>query len=71
MWADNNPLREHDQELPYTRQKKMTKSGAAGYRSQYLSHAKRALYHLSYSPSHAGHAKRTNFIIAETAILQL
>ena len=26
-------------------------SGAAGYRSRYLSHAKRALYHLSYSPS--------------------
>ena len=25
-------------------------SGAAGYRSPYLSHAKRALYHLSYSP---------------------
>ena len=24
--------------------------GAAGYRSPYLSHAKRALYHLSYSP---------------------
>ena len=26
------------------------KLGAAGYRSPYLSHAKRALYHLSYSP---------------------
>jgi hypothetical protein len=26
------------------------KIGAAGYRSRYLSHAKRALYHLSYSP---------------------
>ena len=25
--------------------------GAAGYRSPYLSHAKRALYHLSYSPA--------------------
>ena len=24
--------------------------GEAGYRSQYLSHAKRALYHLSYIP---------------------
>ena len=24
--------------------------GGAGYRSQYLSHAKRALYHLSYAP---------------------
>ena len=26
-------------------------SGGAGYRSRYLSHAKRALYHLSYAPS--------------------
>ena len=26
------------------------KSGGAGYRSRYLSHAKRALYHLSYAP---------------------
>ena len=26
----------------------MAKSGAAGYQSQYLSHAKRVLYHLSY-----------------------
>ena len=25
-------------------------SGDAGYRSRYLSHAKRALYHLSYTP---------------------
>ena len=25
--------------------------GAGGYRSRYLSHAKRALYHLSYGPS--------------------
>ena len=25
-------------------------SGGAGYRSRYLSHAKRALYHLSYAP---------------------
>ena len=30
--------------------KKYHENGAAGYRSQYLSHAKRALYHLSYSP---------------------
>ena len=29
------------------------KSGDAGYRSRYLSHAKRALYHLSYAPSMA------------------
>ena len=26
------------------------KVGGAGYRSRYLSHAKRALYHLSYAP---------------------
>ena len=26
-------------------------SGGAGYRSRYLSHAKRALYHLSYAPN--------------------
>ena len=26
------------------------KFGGAGYRSRYLSHAKRALYHLSYAP---------------------
>ncbi len=26
--------------------------GGAGYRSRYLSHAKRALYHLSYAPVH-------------------
>ena len=26
------------------------KSGAGGYRSRYLAHAKRALYHLSYGP---------------------
>ena len=25
--------------------------GDAGYRSRYLSHAKRALYHLSYTPA--------------------
>ena len=28
-------------------------SGGAGYRSRYLSHAKRALYHLSYAPQMA------------------
>jgi hypothetical protein len=28
----------------------MITSGGAGYRSPYLSHAKRALYHLSYTP---------------------
>ena len=31
--------------------KKFLKHGAAGHRSRYLSHAKRALYHLSYSPN--------------------
>ena len=31
--------------------------GAGGYRSRYLSHAKRALYHLSYGPvTHKGFA---------------
>ena len=29
-----------------------SKVGAAGYRTPYLSHAKRALYHLSYSPDY-------------------
>ena len=29
---------------------KNEKLGDAGYRSRYLSHAKRALYHLSYTP---------------------
>ena len=33
------------------------KSGGEGYRSPYLSHAKRALYHLSYTPFHL-HPKR-------------
>ena len=28
----------------------LEKFGDAGYRSRYLSHAKRALYHLSYTP---------------------
>jgi hypothetical protein len=32
--------------------------GGAGYRSRYLSHAKRALYHLSYAPSDM-HIQRT------------
>ena len=32
------------------RKKKEKKVGDAGYRSPYLSHAKRALYHLSYIP---------------------
>ena len=32
------------------RKKSQKKSGGAGYRSRYLPHAKRALYHLSYAP---------------------
>ena len=36
-----------DEELQTTNQQKC---GGAGYRSRYLSHAKRALYHLSYAP---------------------
>ena len=35
----------------YTQNSRAEKfSGGAGYRSRYLSHAKRALYHLSYAP---------------------
>ena len=30
---------------------KIKEIGGAGYRSRYLSHAKRALYHLSYAPT--------------------
>ena len=30
---------------------KSNQVGGAGYRSRYLSHAKRALYHLSYAPN--------------------
>ena len=33
-----------------------TKCGDAGYRSLYLSHAERALYHLSYTPQVPGAA---------------
>ena len=29
--------------------------GDAGYRSRYLPHAKRALYHLSYTPTMSGY----------------
>ena len=36
------------------------KSGDAGYRSRYLSHAKRALYHLSYTPLSMGHAPHSH-----------
>ena len=33
-----------------TETKEKEKTGGEGYRSPYLSHAKRALYHLSYTP---------------------
>jgi len=36
--------------------------GEAGYRSLYLSHAKRALYHLSYIPGYHIHTHNTNKI---------
>ena len=35
---------------PPKRKKIQKEIGAAGYRSPYLSHAKRALYHMSYCP---------------------
>ena len=40
--------------------------GAAGYRSRYFSHAKRALYHLSYSPSRL---IDQNFLIVSETLL--
>ena len=36
-----------------TETKEKEKTGGEGYRSPYLSHAKRALYHLSYTPFHS------------------
>jgi hypothetical protein len=39
-WYENDPLQKDKSET----------CGAGGHRSRYLSHAKRALYHLSYSP---------------------
>ena len=38
------------------------KFGGAGYRSRYLSHAKRALYHLSYAPSYYVYSIKTVII---------
>ena len=35
--------------------------GGAGYRSRYLSHAKRALYHLSYAPVVKCFARQNNY----------
>ena len=42
----------HHMQTVKNKEKKQKKSenGDAGYRSPYLSHAKRALYHLSYIP---------------------
>ena len=37
---------------PFGKKKERKIFGDGGYRSPYLSHAKRALYHLSYVPSH-------------------
>ena len=37
--------------MPPQKKKSQKKSGGAGYRSRYLPHAKRALYHLSYAPT--------------------
>ncbi len=39
-WYENDPIQKDKSES----------CGAGGHRSRYLSHAKRALYHLSYSP---------------------
>ncbi len=40
------------------------KSGPAGHRSQYLSHAKRALYHLSYRPFlNSGRVSRISIVV--------
>ena len=36
--------------MAMNQRKKICTLGGAGYRSRYLSHAKRALYHLSYAP---------------------
>ena len=44
-------------------------SGAAGYRSRYLSHAKRALYHLSYSPSRL--TNQNYLIVSETRLFTM
>ena len=44
--------------------------GGAGYRSRYLSHAKRALYHLSYAPILIGNRKFQVFIFQGIFALQ-
>ena len=40
--------------LPIFIEKRKKTTGRVGYRSPYLSHAKRALYHVSYTPCRAG-----------------
>ena len=44
---------------------KLKKSGDAGYRSRYLSHAKRALYHLSYTPLKVSQSNTCYYIMAQ------
>ena len=44
-------------------------SGAAGYRSRYLSHAKQALYHLSYRPSRV--TIQNYLIVSETLLFTM
>ena len=43
--------------------------GGAGYRSRYLSHAKRALYHLSYAPS--DNLKRSVWCLIQTLYVDI
>lgn len=51
--------------LSFILQSKMRKRkvGGEGHRSPYLSHAKRALYHLSYTPNSTFHPYRKLFIV--------
>ena len=45
-------------------------SGGAGYRSRYLSHAKRALYHLSYAPI-LKYSGQLEIFVAAAAVLSI
>ena len=48
------------------------KNGGARYRSRYLSHAKRALYHLSYAPLFGLHKNRNkNYLVLAICILNV
>ena len=49
--------------LIFSREITAKKFGDAGYRSRYLSHAKRALYHLSYTPCYQHHTNINIYII--------